>query len=115
MDNVIDAADFASKQSDRWLFIAAILIILSGCWFLIRYFMREFEKERQLAREARREDQREFLLALANRDTAMAALAKEVREVSELLRQHHEAMVMQHTVDINRIIELAIDNYRRTQ
>ncbi len=44
---VIDAIDKASAASDRWLFIAAIIIIMMGGLAIIRYLVSLVEKQNQ--------------------------------------------------------------------
>ena len=38
MDNVVEAANFAAQQSDRWLFVALLVIGLLCIGVLFRYF-----------------------------------------------------------------------------
>ena len=44
-EEIINSLDHVSQQSDRWLFLAAIAFICLGGIFIIRYLVKQNEKQ----------------------------------------------------------------------
>ena len=42
--DIVRAADYASQQTDRWLFVATLVIVGIAAVFIARYFVRVYER-----------------------------------------------------------------------
>jgi hypothetical protein len=81
---------------------------------VINWGKNHLEKKEAEFKAERAEDQKQFLTALATRDSAMAArdahieqLTKAVQEMNVLLKHHHETMEAKHSVEAETIARLA--------
>lgn len=72
-----DAINYASMQSDRWLFIALLVVFLIAVWLMARYFTKRDETTRGevIAMQGRLDEQmKAFNAFLIERNTAMTAV-----------------------------------------
>lgn len=54
--DVVKIADYASRQSDRWMFIAILVLFIIGCL----YAFRELMKDRAIWMQAWKEDRKNY-------------------------------------------------------
>lgn len=123
VDEVIRQVDVASTKGDRWLFIAALVILLLfvGCvirW-LVTYIQQKDarieskEKENEIkqagfweeAKRERKEDQAEFLKSLHE----LAAQTEAIKALTKVVVDHDTDMRAAHSVELGTMIEAALN------
>lgn len=93
-DDIIQAANTAAKQDDRWLFVALLIVGLVTIYFLARYFMSEIAKSQQEIVEVRKEFQgylstqnTEVVAALAKSSMVIAQNSEALADLRSLIKQ----------------------------
>lgn len=86
MKEILDATNAVASQSDRWLFIFALLVL--GCFAILvmKYFVKQHERlidDHKVARDS-------YQASLIN---IVAAQAKTTGELGEIIKRNTEAMV----------------------
>lgn len=85
--------------------VCAALATLAGG--TIKWSIRHLEAKEQECKDERKEDQSEFLKALAQRDTHMSALTATVQEMNVILVKHDEKMDVKHSIEVSTIARMA--------
>lgn len=137
-DEAIRLVDSASKQSDRWLFLAALVMLglvlgLVVKWLVAhierkdaaitekdKWFEQKLDKKEEAAKVEREAAHTQFLATLAAKDVAFAQIAKELSALTEatekntkILVDHDNRMTTAHSVEMGVMIEAAIQKHER--
>lgn len=80
-EDVIKATDYASRMSDRWLFVFLLIILIAGGLVIIRFLFTQLEKQR----EAHAALNREMAVALHECAEVMKALRRHLEQAAKLL------------------------------
>lgn len=83
-DTLIQATNYAAQQSDRWIFVALLIIGVSFSTFLFRYFATEV---RSIRAEMRNQNS-DFILHLKTAN----------KEITELVKTAHETIARNSVV-----------------
>jgi hypothetical protein len=82
----LQTIDYASLQSDRWLFVALLIIGMSAVWFLFRYFTGRIDRL-----QARMDEQTEdFVAHLKKANAEMLEVIASAKAVIERVERHFQ-------------------------
>jgi hypothetical protein len=130
---VVDVVDKAASANDRWLFIAALVLLLGFAAVVIKWlvtsletkdvahaaerkelsekvlaandkFNSELKAERTAARAERAADQASFLASLERHDSALNALTLEQKAGTAMLTEHVREVRDRYKVDMQKVI-----------
>ncbi len=124
---LVPMIDRASEASNRWLFLASLVVIMIGGAAVIRWLVKALDKkditaaaersdlhlaitsERNECRLARKEDQTQFLVALAAKDATMTAHTKAIEALTGVVTKHDTDMRAAHEIELRSMIRSEID------
>jgi predicted Holliday junction resolvase-like endonuclease len=92
LDDTLKTIDHASRQDDRWLFIALLVIGLITIWFLARYFMRQVEALQREIVATRTEFEQHLKTANAEMVAALTKSSEIIAQNSAILEQIHQRL-----------------------
>lgn len=82
----MEAISFAAHQSDRWLFVALLVIGMAAVWFLFRYFTGRIDRL-----QARMDEQTEdFVAHLKKANAEMLEVIASAKAVIERVERHFQ-------------------------
>lgn len=115
IDDAVRVVDSAAKHDDRWLFIAALVILLIFVGAVIRWLVTHIEKKDEaLERKDILHDEKlaaRELEAKAERDAFLAtidAIRKQMEALTAVVTDHDKRMTKAHDVEMGVMIETAI-------
>ncbi len=124
---LVPMIDRASEASNRWLFLAAIVVMMIGGSLVIRWLVNALQKkdtdaasereklhgeiksERAECRAQRKEDQTEFLVALAGKDATLQAHTKAIEALTGVVTKHDTDMRAAHEIELRSMIRSEIE------
>lgn len=92
LDDTLKTIDHASRQDDRWLFIALLVIGLITIWFLARYFMRQVEALQREIVATRTEFEQHLKTANAEMVAALTKSSEIIAQNSAILEQIYQRL-----------------------
>jgi len=92
LDETLKTIDHASRQDDRWMFIALLVIGLITIWFLARYFMRQVEALQREIVATRTEFELHLKTANAEMVAALTKSSEIIAHNSAILEQIHDRL-----------------------
>lgn len=78
-NDTFETISFAASQSDRWLFVALLVIGMSAVWFLFRYFTGRIDGLQQRMDE----QNKDFVLHLKTANAEMLTVIRSARDLIE--------------------------------
>ena len=78
-EEILSATTFAAHQSDRWLFVALLVIGMSAVWFLFRYFTGRIDT----LQHRMDEQSRDFVQHLKTANAEMLTVIRSARDLIE--------------------------------
>lgn len=82
----METISFAAHQSDRWLFVALLVIGMAAVWFLFRYFTGRIDRL-----QARMDEQTEdFVAHLKKANAEMLEVIASAKAVIERVERHFQ-------------------------
>ena len=125
---LVPMVDRAAEASNRWLFLASIVVLMVGGAIVIRWLVSaiakkdldaaternelhgEIKAERAECRAQRKEDQTQFLVALASKDATLSAHTKAIEALADVVTKHDIDMRAAHEVELRAMIRSEIKN-----
>lgn len=83
-ESALDTINYAASQSDRWLFVALIVIGLFAIWILFRYFTGRIDR----LQERMDLQTEEFVSHLKQANAEMLAVLSSAKAVIERVERH---------------------------
>ncbi len=126
LTEIVPMIDRASEASNRWLFLAAIVVLMLGGALVIRWLVNALEKkdvnaalerevlhgeiknERLESRAARKEDQTQYLSSLAAKDAALTQHTKAIEALTAVVTKHDIDMRAAHEIELRQFIRSEI-------
>jgi uncharacterized membrane-anchored protein YhcB (DUF1043 family) len=92
LDDTLRTIDHASRQDDRWLFIALLVIGLITIWFLARYFISQVEALQREIVATRTEFEQHLKTANAEMVAALTKSSEIIAQNSAILEQIYQRL-----------------------
>ena len=89
------AADYAAKQTDRWLFIATLIFGAVAAFYVARYFVRVYEKLVEDNHQAALRYESNMAKSVDSQRQTIAELAAVMTRTTEVLERCRETMEAQ--------------------
>lgn len=93
MQDLSKIVDHASQQSDRWLFIAVLLLLIGGAYLTIKYLVRRDEEKSKRMHDAYDKNTATLMALNVTLDRNNVILDQSNRALSD------NTMVLQHVKD----------------
>lgn len=122
--------DRAAEASNRWLFLASLVVIMVGGATVIRWLVKalndkdvkaalerdalhaEIRNERAECRAQRKEDQTQFLLTLTEKSAVLREHTKSIEALTAVITKHDTEMRAAHEVELRTLIASEIAKQR---
>lgn len=92
MNEAINTIDHIAKQSDRYLFLASLVILGIFAWFVMRYFLKQYESLLTDHKEARSAYHASMKDMITQYDSTTRQVVITLTETKEVIRQNGEAL-----------------------
>ena len=101
MNETAKLIDHAARQSDRYLFIATLCLLGLFAWFVMRYFLKQYEALISDHKEARATYHTSLQNIVSQQDDTTRTVVAALTKTDEVIRQNTECM-RECTAAINR-------------